>query len=183
LDFLFNKNHHFNLANLITFMNIASGIIAIYFLTHQEFIFAAIFAWLGGAFDIIDGKIARKYKLSTEFGIQLDSYADFLSFVIVPVMYIYFAIFEGSLINKALLAFVFIFYVISGLRRLIQFNIDANEGEVTKYFTGIPTPLGAILLFGAYLVWNTGYMPEELILVFMILVAYMLNSKIKIPHP
>ena len=183
MDFLFNKNHHFNLANLTTFMNIASGIIAIYFLTHQDFIFAAVFAWLGGAFDIIDGKIARKYKLSTEFGIQLDSYADFLSFVIVPVMYIYFAIFESSMINKALLAVVFIFYVISGLRRLIQFNIDAQEGEVTKYFTGLPTPLGAILLFASYLAWTSGYVPEELILVFMILVAYMLNSKIKIPHP
>ncbi len=40
----------------------------------------------------------------------------------------------------ALIAFVFIYYVISGLRRLIQFNINANEGEVEKYFTGIPTP-------------------------------------------
>ena len=98
-------------------------------------------------------------------------------------MYIYFAIFESSMINKALLAVVFIFYVISGLRRLIQFNIDAQEGEVTKYFTGIPTPLGAILLFASYLAWTSGYVPEELILVFMILVAYMLNSKIKIPHP
>jgi len=183
LDFLFNKNHHFNLANLATFMNIAAGIIAIYFLTHQEFMGAALFAWIAGAFDIIDGKIARKYKLSTEFGIQLDSYADFLSFVIVPVMYIYFAIFETSLINKGLLAAVFIFYVISGLRRLIQFNIDAEEGEVTKYFTGIPTPLGAILLFLAYLVWNSGYLPEEFVLVVMLGVAYLLNSKIKIPHP
>ncbi len=54
------------------------------------------FAWLAGAFDIFDGKIARKYNLSTEFGIQLDSYADFLSFVIVPAMFIYFAIFNGK---------------------------------------------------------------------------------------
>ncbi len=47
-------------------------------------------------------------------------------------MFIYFAIFDGkeSFYNMALIAFVFIYYVISGLRRLIQFNINANEGEV-----------------------------------------------------
>ena len=95
MAFLFNKNNHFNLANIVTFFNIASGVFAIYFLTHQEFFAAALFAWLAGGFDIVDGKIARKYNLSTEFGIQLDSYADFLSFVIVPTMFIYFAVIDG----------------------------------------------------------------------------------------
>ena len=183
MDFLFNKNHHFNLANLATFMNIGAGVLAIYFLTHQEFFGAALFAWIAGAFDIIDGKIARKYNLSTEFGIQLDSYADFLSFVIVPVMFIYFAIFEGSDTNLGLIAIVFIHYVISGLRRLIQFNINAEEGEVAKYFTGIPTPLGAILLLSSYLVWLSGYIPADFMLIPIIVIAYLLNSKIKIPHP
>lgn len=183
MDFLFNKNHHFNLANLATFMNIAAGVLAIYFLTHGEFFGAALFAWIAGAFDIIDGKIARKFNLSTEFGIQLDSYADFLSFVIVPVMYIYFAIFEGSDTNKGLIAIVFIYYVISGLRRLIQFNIDAEEGEVAKYFTGIPTPLGAILLFASYLIWLSGYLATDFMLIPIIVIGFLLNSKIKIPHP
>ena len=90
MTFLFNKNNHFNLANIVTYFNIASGILAIYFITHQEFFGAALFAWLAGAFDILDGKIARKYSLSTEFGVQLDSFADFLSFVIVPVLFLYF---------------------------------------------------------------------------------------------
>ena len=69
MNFLFNKHSHFNLANIVTFFNISCGIFAIYFLTHDEFIGAALFAWLAGAFDIFDGKIARKYNLSTEFGI------------------------------------------------------------------------------------------------------------------
>ena len=85
---------------------------------------AALFAWLAGAFDIFDGKIARKYNLSTEFGIQLDSYADFLSFVIVPAMFIYFAIFDGkeSFYNMALIAFVLfimLFLVLEDLFNLI----------------------------------------------------------------
>ena len=184
MNFLFNKYNHINLANIVTFFNITCGIFAIYFLTHDEFLGAALFAWLAGAFDIFDGKIARKFNLSTEFGIQLDSYADFLSFVIVPAMFIYFAIFDGKeqFFSMTFIAAVFVYYVISGLRRLIQFNLNANEGEVEKYFTGIPTPLGAILLWIVYLVFLTGYINEYFVLFFMVLVGYLLNSKIKIKH-
>lgn len=185
MDFLFNKNSHFNLANLATFLNITAGVLAIYFLTHHQFFGAALFAWIAGAFDIVDGKIARKYNLSTEFGVQLDSFADFLSFVIVPTMFIFFAIIDGKELelNTILVVFAFVYYVISGLRRLIEFNINTQEGEVAKYFIGIPTPLGAILLWLVYLIWLTGFVPETLVLVSMIVIGYLLNSKIKIPHP
>ena len=185
MTFLFNRNNHFNLANIVTFFNITAGIFAIYFLTHNEFFAAALFAWLAGGFDIIDGKIARKYNLSTEFGIQLDSYADFLSFVIVPTMYIYFAVIDTKelMLFTPLVIFAFVFYVISGLRRLIQFNISAQEGEVEKFFTGVPTPLGAILLWVTYLIYLTGFINENVVLIAMIVIGYLLNSKIKIPHP
>ena len=187
MTFLFTPKNHFNLANIVTFLNIACGVLAIYFITHGEFFGAALFAWCAGAFDILDGKIARKYNLSTEFGIQLDSYADFLSFVIVPTMFIYFGIIDGKeihFLNTAFVAFAFIYYVISGLRRLIQFNIEADAGSVGKYFTGVPTPLGAILLWIVYLSWIYELIPNEnIVLAFMILIGFLLNSKIKIPHP
>lgn len=187
MTFLFTPKNHFNLANIVTFFNIAAGIMAIYFLTHGEFFGAALFAWAAGAFDILDGKIARKYNLSTEFGVQLDSFADFLSFVIVPVMFIYFGIIDGKeihFLNTAFVAFAFIYYVISGLRRLIQFNIDANVGEVSKHFVGVPTPLGAILLWGVYLGWIYELIPNEnIVLILMIGIGYLLNSKVRIPHP
>ncbi len=185
MTFLYDKNSHFNLANLATFFNITAGLLAIYYLTHGQFFASALFAWLAGGFDIVDGKIARKYNLSTEFGIQLDSFADFLSFVIVPTMFIFFAIIDGKelMLFTPLVAFAFIYYVISGLRRLIQFNINAQEGEVEKYFTVVPTPLGAILLWLVYLIWLTGFINENIVLISMVVIGFLLNSKIKIPHP
>ncbi len=184
MNFLYDKHSHFNLANLATFANIVSGIFAIYFITHYNFLFASIFAWFAGGFDILDGKIARKYKLSTQFGIQLDSYADFLSFVIVPSMFIYFAVVDSESFGwyAPLIIFAFSYYVISGLRRLITFNINSNEGEVEKYFVGVPTPLGAILLWSTYLIYLTGMISEVFVLFLMIIIGYLLNSKIKIKH-
>ncbi len=87
------------------------------------------------------------------------------------------------MLSTPLVAFTFIYYVIAGLRRLIDFNIKAQEGEVEKYFIGIPTPLGAILLWLVYLVWLTGIINENIVLIATIVIGFSLNSKIKIPHP
>ena len=182
---LFDKDNRFNLANLITFGNIASGLIAIHFIVHGDFFTAIILAWIAGALDIADGKVARKYKLSTEFGIQVDSYADFISFVVMPSFLLYYAITAGaSQITQLILGLVFIAYIIAGLRRLIEFNMKSEEGKVTKFFEGVPTPLGAILQWVLYLLFSYGVITNVYVIgLFVVVIAWALNSKIKIPHP
>ena len=185
MKFLWTPNSHFNLANLFTFVNITAGLMAVYFITQNNFFVAIILAWIGGAFDIFDGKIARKYNLSNEFGIQLDSFADFLSFVLVPVFLIFQAVYATSLNTTLLIlaAIISIYYVISGLRRLIHFNIHADAGEVEKYFTGVPTPLGAILLWLVYLGHAYSIIPAVAVIALMALVGWTLNSTLKVRHP
>ncbi len=181
MNFLYKSTSHFNLANLFTMVNITCGLLATYFITQNQFILAIVLAWIGGAFDIFDGKIARKFGLSNEFGVQLDSFADFLSFVLVPTFLIFQAVYstlEG--VSLIVVAVGSIYYVISGLRRLIQFNINTDAGEVSKYFTGVPTPLGAILLWVVYLA--SPLITWVGVLVFMIIIGALLNSKVKIPH-
>jgi CDP-diacylglycerol--serine O-phosphatidyltransferase len=182
---LFDKTPRFNIANLITFGNIAAGLIAIHFIVHGDFFTAIILAWIAGALDIADGKVARKYNLSTEFGIQVDSYADFISFVVMPSFLLYYAISkESSGLQELLLGLIFIFYIISGLRRLIEFNIKVEVGEAAKYFVGVPTPLGAILLWLLYLLFSYGIIPNPYVIGAMALaVAWSLNSNLKIRHP
>jgi len=184
---LFDKDDRFNIANLVTYLNITMGVMAIYFIVKGDFFTAIVLAWIGGACDIIDGKLARKYHLSTEFGIQLDSFADFLSFVVMPAFLLFYAVKQYSIVSgieELILGLVFIWYIISGLRRLVEFNLKVDVGEVAKYFEGVPTPLGAILLWilyllNAYGVISSGYIIAVLVMV----IAWALNSKLKIPHP
>jgi len=185
MQFLWHPSNHFNLANLFTMVNISAGLLATYFITQNNFFLAIILAWIGGAFDIFDGKIARKYNLSNEFGIQLDSFADFLSFVLVPVFLIFQAVYAAQFHGFGLFAAALasIYYVISGLRRLIQFNINADAGEVEKYFVGVPTPLGAILLWLIYLGAAYDLYSASIVITAMALIGWLLNSNVKVPHP
>ncbi len=184
MQFLFNAKNHFNMANLITMGNITFGLMAVYFITQQNFFLAVVLAWMGGAFDIFDGKIARKYNLSNEFGVQLDSFADFLTFVLMPIFLIFEAVFEGQGTMLMILAGLgSVYYVISGLRRLIQFNIEADPGEAEKFFTGVPTPLGAILLWLVFLANVYLALPAFGVLLLVLIIGFLLNSNVKVPHP
>jgi len=184
---LFDKNNRFNIANMVTYMNVAAGVMAIFFIVKGDFFTAIVLAWIGGAFDIIDGKLARKYDLSTEFGIQLDSFADFLSFVVMPAFLLFYAVrhYSGiSSVEELVLGLVFIWYIINGLRRLVEFNLKVDVGEVEKYFEGVPTPLGAILLWILYLLTAYGVITSGYVIAVLVtLIAWSLNSKLKIPHP
>lgn len=184
---LFNKDNRFNIANLITFGNIACGVAAMYLIQQNSFFIAIVLAWIAGALDIADGKVARKYELSTEFGIQLDSFADFLSFVVMPAFLLFYAVrfyADISVTEEIILGIVFIWYIISGLRRLVEFNLKVDAGEVAKYFEGVPTPLGAILLWLVYLMTAYGLIGSGYVVAVLVLViAWSLNSKLKIPHP
>ncbi len=184
---LFDKNNRFNIANMVTYMNVAAGVTAIFFIVKGDFFTAIVLAWIGGAFDILDGKLARKYDLSTEFGIQLDSFADFLSFVVMPAFLLFYAVrqYNGlSTVEEVILGLVFIWYIINGLRRLVEFNLKVDVGEVEKYFEGVPTPLGAILLWILYLLTAYGVITSGYVIAVLVtLIAWSLNSKLKIPHP
>ena len=184
MNFLYRADSHFNLANMFTFGNLTSGLIAMYLATQGNFVWAIVFLWIGGGFDIFDGKMARKHGLSNEFGIQLDSYADFLSFVLTPV----FIIFVSIINQPETSSFIFVagaatsvYYIISGLRRLIQFNINAEEGEVEEYFTGLPTPMGAIVLWFVFLGGVYIY-PAFITVLLMVITGWLLNSTVKIKH-
>jgi CDP-diacylglycerol--serine O-phosphatidyltransferase len=184
MQFLYDAKSHFNMANLITMGNITFGLTAVYFITQQNFFLAVVLAWMGGAFDIFDGKVARKYKLSNEFGVQLDSFADFLTFVLMPTFLIFEAVFaDSSDLMKVLAGMGSIYYVIAGLRRLIQFNIAADPGEAEKFFTGVPTPLGAILLWLVFLANVYLALPAIGVLALMLIIGFLLNSNVKVPHP
>ena len=168
------------LPSLFTVGNIAAGYFAITQTiaaigsngdTARHLDWAAIAILFAIPFDALDGRIARMTNTTSEFGKELDSLADVITFGVAPSLlaYIWGFHFLPDSVNLQLRqdllhagAFICFLYLIGGASRLARFNIshDAqprNPGRPgRKYFVGMPIPAAAGLLaatvhfFGAY---------------------------------
>ncbi|MGA9671807.1 MAG: phosphatidylcholine/phosphatidylserine synthase [Terracidiphilus sp.] len=125
---------------------------------HTHLDLAAIAIILAIPFDSLDGRIARMTNTTSEFGKELDSLADAITFGVAPSLLalIWGFHFLPESINKELLdhlrqagAFICFLFLIGGVSRLARFNIahDAqprNPGRPgRKYFVGMPIPAAA----------------------------------------
>lgn len=117
-------------------------------------------AWMilwGVLLDKLDGTAARLLDASSDFGMQFDSFADFVVFGIAPAGLIYFrcqrlAPFEDGLGRIGLMCALGC-YVVATSGRLARFNISSPPGG-DKIFYGIPTTFCGAILALAYLTWD-----------------------------
>jgi len=129
-----------------------------------ETVFAAWMIILAGFFDALDGKIARFAGSASRFGVELDSFADLISFGIAPAMLFYNLGVYPTGKWGWIPGFVF---VICGAFRLARFNIQITKlGEKLPYI-GLPIPTAAITLVSYTLfcseVWGRLRYPKALI--------------------
>lgn len=117
---------------------------------------AAINIGLAWLFDALDGRVARMTNATSEFGLELDSIADVVSFGIAPAL-LAFAWGYGQVPDLHNLGFAASFlFVICGALRLARFNVQArrphsnlppkNPKVDKKAFVGMPIPLAAAVV-------------------------------------
>ena len=133
------------LPNLFTLSSIYAGLFSIHLsvsaTTVQEITLAAWLIVVAMVCDAFDGRVARMTKTESEFGVQLDSLADAISFGVAPAFLLY----TWGMASLGSLGFFFAFvYAACAVMRLARFNVMANASSgVMKYFLGLPTPLAA----------------------------------------
>jgi CDP-diacylglycerol--serine O-phosphatidyltransferase len=136
--------------SLFTIMNLFSGFVAIKTaMIDNNFVAAGWFVVLGGIFDMLDGMMARLTKSSSEFGVELDSLADVVTFGVAPSAIVYKLFFYQFPGPGLLLA---AFPVICGAVRLARFNVQL-VGFDKDYFRGLPIPSSAILII-SYVIYH-----------------------------
>jgi len=138
-----SKKSRFILPNLLTIIGVCLGISSIKFALDENYSLAVIFIVFASILDALDGRIARLIKGTTEFGKELDSLTDFVSFGIAPAFILYF--WELKNYGKIGWAITLIFSVCCVLR-LARFNlikISEDTDWKLNYFEGVPSPAGA----------------------------------------
>ena len=131
--------------NIFTFFSLTLGITAIKFAIELKWENAVACIVFASFLDNLDGKIARLLKSNSNFGVELDSLSDFVSFGVSPVIVVYLWSLSVNIQNSW--AFV-IFYIICSASRLAKFNLTSLESEDKnlKFFKGISTPAAAGLV-------------------------------------
>ena len=84
------KRTRYILPNILTLGGVCLGISSIKFSIDGNYNLAVIFILIAAILDALDGRIARLIKGTSEFGKELDSLTDFVSFGIAPAFIIYF---------------------------------------------------------------------------------------------
>jgi len=161
--------------------NLALGMWSISLLIHENNPRrAAILILLGAVIDFFDGNLARKLKVTSDMGKQLDSFADIITFGVAPVVlinHIYAQHLSSGLIWLASMVFM-----VAGAYRLARFN----TADFTNHFLGLPIPVagGALTVYTLLQpIWidrfHTPIYPK-ITVILLVLLSIMMVSKKKV---
>jgi CDP-diacylglycerol--serine O-phosphatidyltransferase len=128
------------LPSLFTTGNLFCGFYAILHAFHSHFEQAAYAIFFAGIFDVLDGRVARLTKATSQFGVEYDSIADVVSFGIAPAVLAYVWVLQDF--GRIGWAGAF-FFAACGALRLARFNTLASGDQPKSYFLGLPIPAAA----------------------------------------
>lgn len=141
--------------NMITMMALIAGITSVQKALTGNFEVAVLLLLVAGILDVMDGAVARALKAQSEFGAQLDSFSDFLAFGLAPALILY----VWTLGDAGKLGWIAaVVFPVAAALRLARFNVMATQAHEIpvwkkRFFTGVPTPAGAILCLFPLYVW------------------------------
>ena len=132
-----------SLAVIVSLLNASLGMLAIYYAHIRIFNVACILMIAAFCTDGLDGFCARKFHSSSDFGREIDSLCDLVSFGIARGFLI--ATYSPNMFTSLL----FILIVASGILRLAKFNVTKFDG----YFRGTPITLNGLLIPLTFFAW------------------------------
>ncbi len=148
----------FLLPSLLTTGNLFCGFMALVLTSQSRFTEAAISLFVAMVLDMLDGKVARLTKTTTQFGVEFDSLADVVSFGVAPAFMLY--TFALAPLGRAAWLGAFLF-AICGALRLARFNVYSGVSD-RRYFVGLPIPAAAGIVASVVLLLGNDEIPRLL---------------------
>jgi CDP-diacylglycerol--serine O-phosphatidyltransferase len=177
-----SKKTRYLLPNILTLAGVCLGISSIKFSIDGNYSLAVTLILFAAILDALDGRIARLIKGTSEFGKELDSLTDFVSFGIAPAFTLYF----WELNNYGKLGWaITLIYSVCCVLRLARFNltkIEDTQQWKNNFFEGVPSPAGGLLILMPLIYeltnFNIGLNFKNFTPYLTIIVAILLVSKV-----
>ncbi|XEC97769.1 CDP-diacylglycerol--serine O-phosphatidyltransferase [Paenibacillus tarimensis] len=164
-----------SIPSLFTVGNLFLGIVAIILVFNENPEYAAMMVIIAMLLDGLDGRVARALNAQSEFGKELDSLSDVISFGVAPAFIMYVVAFQE--LNPAAAWIVTALFPICGALRLARFNVIAGT---PGYFIGLPIPAAGGVLCTLALFYQD--IPVAVLLVSTLALSYLMVSNIKYPN-
>lgn len=172
-----------HIPNFLTCCNLMVGAVGIAYVAvtkdYQHSIYIVLFA---AFFDFLDGLAARLLGVQSEFGKQLDSLADLVSFGVLPAVALMIASLKYDLLDVLfganelnLTAVVALLIIPFSALRLAKFNVSSDQSDE---FKGIPTPANALMI-GAFLLLDSSLLTPLSSLLITVSSCFLLVSNIR----
>jgi CDP-diacylglycerol---serine O-phosphatidyltransferase len=177
--------------SLFTIGNIFCGYFSITSTLHQNWDMAAILIGIGYILDGLDGRIARMTNTASDFGVQLDSIADVVTFGAAPAFLAFSWGFgagaETGVVKHDNFGFLATFaFLVCGALRLARFNVQTKkptEASSKRYFVGLPIPPAAGMIAAVVHFFNSpSFMTGQATLfwgLLILLLAFLMISNIR----
>ena len=173
-----------NKSVILTYVGLSISIIGmVLLLSGHNIKYTMVCFMLAGICDLFDGTVARRCKRTKEekaFGIELDSLADVMSFVALPLVIL------GSINKRLYFIPLYILYGVFAVARLAYFNIATADSEKpVPYYEGLPVTFSALIFPLVYLL---SYKIDESLFIIIynvmaLLVGILFVCKLKVPKP
>lgn len=178
----------YNYTVWLTYAGAAAAVCGIFFSAGGHPFWGVICLLFAGATDMFDGKIAstmKRNEAEKNFGIQIDSLCDLISFGVLPV-----AIGYGLGLSGGFFFVSAVLYIICAIIRLAYFNVDEimrqkNENGSRKTYYGLPVTAAAMLfplIYGLKDLLGAALLPVYQVALFAVAAAFILKFKIIKPR-
>lgn len=163
---------------VFTMGNVVCGFLSILSAFEGHVTTACWFVILAGFLDALDGRVARLSHTTSQFGVELDSLADFLSFGVAPAVLVH----TIKLSNLGKWGWVIsVVFIMAASYRLARFNLMVDSEE-KKDFMGMPVPVAAFGLVSyiifSYCLWET-LRYDELLVSMIIGFSFLMVSQVQ----
>lgn len=161
--------------NALTSLNLIFGVLSILSTIKADYSLAGIYIILAMIADALDGRAARYFGVSGDFGKELDSLCDLGSFGVAPAILIY--QYSLSAIGNIAIA-VILMFAVCGAMRLARFNV--NVSTVQGFFMGMPIPAAGCMI-ATFVIADLQGLSSTIILYSVLMLGYLMVSSIKYP--
>ena len=158
---------------IFTLANLLFGFLAIIFALDNNLRIATAMVMLSVLMDTLDGRVARRLKADSNFGKELDSLSDIISFGLAPAVLVYIVVFQFYLSFWGI--WISAFFVLCGALRLARFNTLPS----TDHFVGVPITFADGFMALLLLFSNT--LPALTYPIIMVVLGILMVSSVRVP--